>query len=58
MSVFDHAQVIKHVHAGGGVQKMAKFCPHSCNSSNNNTIKIERETIAVTYKAPQKHSKI
>ena len=30
MSVFVHAQGIKTVLAGGGVQKMAKFCPRSC----------------------------
>ena len=30
MSVFVHAQGIKTVHAGGGGQKMAKFCPRSC----------------------------
>ena len=30
MSVFVHAQGIKTVHAGGGDQKMAKFCPRSC----------------------------
>jgi hypothetical protein len=27
VSVFVHAQGIKTVHAGGGGQKMAKFCP-------------------------------
>ena len=30
MSVFVHAQGIKTVHAGGGGQIMAKFCPRSC----------------------------
>ena len=30
MSVFVHAQGIKTVHAGGGGQKKAKFCPRSC----------------------------
>ena len=30
MSVFVHAQGIKIVHAGGGGQIMAKFCPRSC----------------------------
>ena len=30
MSVFVNAQGIKIVYAGGGGQKMAKFCPRSC----------------------------
>ena len=30
MSVFVHAQGMKTVHAGGGDETMAKFCPRSC----------------------------
>ena len=30
MSVFVHAQGIETVRAGGGGQKMAKFCPRNC----------------------------
>ena len=30
ISVLVHAQGIKTVHAGGGGQNMAKFCPRSC----------------------------
>ena len=35
MSVFVHAQGIKTVHARGGGQKMAKFCPRSCCMPHN-----------------------
>ena len=35
MSVFVNAQGIKTVHAGGGGQKMAKFCPRSCRMTPN-----------------------
>ena len=30
MSIFVHTHSIKTVHARGGGQKMAKFCPRSC----------------------------
>ena len=38
MSVFVHSQGIKTVHAGGGDQKMEKFCPRSCRMTPNRAL--------------------